>query len=218
MPEYTDEQLKEILEKQKQELRAEFEKETAGLKANRDSLLEEKRQLEEETRKQLLEKEQENIEAAKKAGEFQKALELEQAKVQREREELNAQLEQRNELILGSEKKAAVSQILSGFAKQDKLAQLTASQLVDAGFSEDGKPTLNYKNLDGEVIANSLDDWMSWAKGDADMQNHLAGSKASGTDPAAVKPSQTGQNKQDYASMTPEQKREYLDSVEVKRN
>ena len=189
MPEYTDEQLKEMLEKQKQELRAEFEKETAGLKANRDSLLEEKRQLEEETRKQLLEKEQENIEAAKKAGEFQKALELKEAKAQREREELNAQLEQRDGLILGSEKKAAVSQILSGFAKQDRYARNAASLFVDVGIGDDGKSVVtNYKNLDGEVIANSFDDWMSWAKGDADMQNHLSGSKASGTDPSKVKP------------------------------
>ena len=38
MAEYTEEQLKEMLAKQEQELTAKFEAETAGLKANKDAL------------------------------------------------------------------------------------------------------------------------------------------------------------------------------------
>lgn len=192
MAEYTEEQLKELLDKQKQELTAQFEAETAGLKANKDALLAEKKKLEEETQAKLLEKEQAAIEAAKKAGDVQKALELEQAKYERERKELSEQLNARNEMILSSKKEASVKSIVSNFAKNDKLSQLTAAQLVDYGFSDDGDIVASYKNLDGEVVANNHGDWLKWAKSDPDMQNHLAGSKGSGTDPSSVKPSTQG--------------------------
>lgn len=188
MAEITEQMLKEALKKQEQELLAKFETETAGLKANRDSLLEEKKQLEEETKRKLLEKEQEAIEAAKQAGEFQKALELEQAKAERQRAELSEQLNSRNELILSSKKDAAVKGIVSNFAKNDKLSQLTASQLVEYGFGEDGNVKASYKDLDGNVVADNHESWLEWAKKDPDMQNHLSGSKASGTDPSKVKP------------------------------
>lgn len=192
MAEYTEEQLKEALEKQKQELKAEFEAETAGLKANKDALLAEKKKLEEETQAKLLEKEQAAIDAAKKAGDVQKAFELEQAKFERERNELSEKLNARNDLILSSKKEASVKSIVSNFAKNDKLSQLTAAQLVDYGFSDDGDIVASYKNLDGEVVANNHDDWLKWAKSDPDMQNHLSGSKGSGTDYSSIKPSNQG--------------------------
>lgn len=189
MAEITEEALKEALDKQKQELQAEFEKETAGLRSNRDALLAEKKQLEEETKQQLLAKEQEAIEAAKKAGDSQKALELEQAKYDRERKEYQDKLSQRDQLILSSKKEASVKSIVSNFAKNDKLSQLTANQLVDYSFNDDGQVVASFKDLDGNVVADSHDKWLEWAKSDPDMQNHLSGSKASGTDPSSVKPS-----------------------------
>lgn len=189
MAEYTEEQLKEMLAKQEQELTAKFEAETAGLKANKDALLAEKKKLEEETQAKLLEKEQAAIDAAKKAGDVQKALELEQAKFERERSELSEKLNARDEMILSSKKQSSVQSIVSNFAKNDKLSQLTAAQLVDYGFDNDGNVVASYKNLDGEVVASNHDEWLKWAKSDPDMQNHLAGSKGSGTDPSSVKPS-----------------------------
>jgi hypothetical protein len=192
MAEYTEEQLKELLAKQEQELRAKFEAETAGLKANKDALLAEKKKLEEETQAKLLEKEQAAIEAAKKAGDVQKALELEQAKYERERAELSEKLNARNEMILSSKKQASVQSIVSNFAKNDKLSQLTASQLVDYGFDNDGNVVASYKDLDGRHVADNHEDWLKWAKSDPDMQNHLAGSKASGVDQGVVAPSSKG--------------------------
>lgn len=196
MAEYTEEQLKELLDKQKAELTAQFEAETAGLKANKDALLAEKKKLEEETQAKLLEKEQAAIDAAKKAGDVQKALELEQAKFERERSELAEKLNARNEMILKSQKQASVQSIVSNFAKNDKLSQLTASQLVDYGFNEDGNVVASYKDLDGKHVADNHEDWLKWAKSDPDMQNHLAGSKASGVDQGIVKPSSQGQRQE----------------------
>lgn len=187
--EITEETLKEALEKQKQELQAEFEKQTEGLRSNRDSLLAEKKQIEESTKAQILEKEQAAIEAAKKAGDIEKQFELERAQLERKQSEMAEQLNQRNDLILSSKKEASVKGMVSHFAKQDKLSQLTAAQLVNYIFGEDGNVFAEYKDLDGNVVADSQDKWLEWAKSNPDMSNHLGGNKASGTDPSSVKPS-----------------------------
>mgnify|MGYP005995931597 CR=1 FL=1 len=189
MAEITEAQLKEALEKQKQELQAEFEKQTEGLRSNRDSLLAEKKQIEESTKQQILEKEQAAIEAAQKAGDIEKQFELERAQLERKQAEMSEQLNQRNDLILSSKKEASVNSIVSNFAKQDKLSQLTASQLVEHGFDEGGNVITSYKDLNGNVVADNQDDWLSWAKNDPDMSNHLVGTQASGTDYSTVKPS-----------------------------
>lgn len=216
--EITEEMLKEALEKQKQELQAEFEKQTEGLRSNRDSLLAEKKQIEESTKAQILEKEQAAIDAAKKAGDIEKQFELERAQLERKQTEMTEQLNQRNDLILSSKKEASVNSIVSNFAKQDKLSQLTASQLVEHSFGEDGSVVTNYKDLSGNVVANNQDDWLAWAKTDPDMSNHLVGTKASGTDYSTIKPSSTNQQPVKYSDMTPEQKQAHLETVEVNRN
>jgi len=216
MAEITEEMLKEALEKQKQELQAEFEKQTEGLRSNRDSLLAEKKQIEETTKAQILEKEQAAIEAAKKAGDIEKQFELERAQLERKQNEMTEQLNQRNDLILSSKKEASVKGMVSHFAKQDKLSQLTAAQLVDYGFSEDGNVIASYKDLSGNVVADNHDDWLGWAKNDPDMQNHLAGSKASGTDYSTVSPSSTNQDKNDYSKMSNDDKLSYLENVQLK--
>lgn len=218
MAEITEAQLKEALEKQKQELQAEFEKQTEGLRSNRDSLLAEKKQIEESTKQQILEKEQAAIDAAKKAGDIEKQFELERAQLERKQVEMSEQLNQRNELILSSKKEASVNSIVSNFAKQDKLSQLTAAQLVDYGFGEDGNVIASYKDLSGNVIADNQDDWLKWAKTDPDMSNHLGNSQASGTDYSTIKPSSNNQQAQKYSEMTPEQKRAHLETVEVNRH
>lgn len=189
MAEITEEMLKEALEKQKQELQAEFDKQTEGLRSNRDALLNEKKQIEESAKTQILEKEQAAIDAAEKAGDIEKRFELERAQLERKQSEMTEQLNQRNDLILSSKKESSVKGMVSHFAKQDKLSQLTAAQLVDYDFSEDGNVIAKYKDLSGNVVADNHDDWLGWAKNDPDMQNHLAGSKASGTDPSSVAPS-----------------------------
>lgn len=216
MAEITEEMLKEALEKQKQELQAEFEKQTEGLRSNRDSLLAEKKQIEESTKAQILEKEQAAIEAAKKAGDIEKQFELERAQLERKQNEMTEQLNQRNDLILSSKKEASVKGMVSHFAKQDKLSQLTAAQLVDYSFSEDGNVIASYKDLSGNVVADNHDDWLGWAKNDPDMQNHLAGSKASGTDYSTVSPSSTNQDKNDYSKMSNDDKLSYLENVQLK--
>lgn len=195
MADYTEAQLKEALDKQKQELQAEFDDKIKGLKATNEALKAEKKELAKKNQEELEAKEKEAIEAAKKAGELEKAAELERAQHERKLQQQSEQLEQRNKLILSSKKEAAVSGIVKNFAKTDKLSQLTASQLVDFDFDETGQVVSRYKDLEGNVVADNQDKWLEWAKSDPDMQNHLAGSKASGPDPSKVRP--TGEKKPD---------------------
>lgn len=196
---FTEEQQKEIdakLEAQKAELMAQFEQETAGLKATNTALKAEKLEAIERAKAEALELEQKAIDEARAKGELEKALELEKAQNERKLGEYAEQLNKRNELILSSQKNGAVKEIVSLFAKQDKLSQLTASQLVEHGFDENGNVSAKYKDLDGNVVANSFSDWKTWAQKDPDMQQHLAGSKASGFDPNNLKPTKT--NKEHY--------------------
>lgn len=218
---FTEEQQKaidDLLAKQKQQLESDFEDKISGLKGTNAAMKQEKLELAEKAEAKALELEQKAIDAAKEAGKFQEALELERAQYERKQQDLSKTLEDRNNLILSSEKKAAVTSIVSNFAKQDKLSQLTASQLVEHSFGEDGNVVTSYKDLSGNVVANNQDDWLAWAKSDPDMSNHLVGTKASGTDYSTLKPSSTNQQPLKYSDMTPEQKQAHLETVEVNRN
>ena len=216
---FTEEQQKAIddmLAKQKQQLESDFEDKISGLKGTNAAMKQEKLELAEKAEAKALELEQKAIDAAKEAGKFQEALELERAQYERKQQDLAKTLEDRNNLILSSEKKAAVSGIVSNFAKNDKLSQLTASQLVDYSFNDEGNVVASFKDLDGNVVADSHDKWLDWAKSDPDMQNHLAGSKASGTDYSTVSPSSTSQDKNDYSKMSNDDKLSYLENVQLK--
>jgi hypothetical protein len=216
---FTEEQQKAIddmLAKQKQQLESDFEDKISGLKGTNAAMKQEKLELAEKAEAKALELEQKAIDAAKEAGKFQEALELERAQYERKQQDLAKTLEDRNNLILSSEKKAAVSGIVSNFAKNDKLSQLTASQLVDYSFNDEGSVVASFKDLDGNVVADSHDKWLDWAKSDPDMQNHLAGSKASGTDYSTVSPSSTSQDKNDYSKMSNDDKLSYLENVQLK--
>ena len=216
---FTEEQQKaidDILAKQKQQLESDFEDKISGLKGTNAAMKQEKLELAEKAEAKALELEQKAIDAAKEAGKFQEALELERAQYERKQQDLAKTLEDRNNLILSSEKKAAVSGIVSNFAKNDKLSQLTASQLVDYSFNDEGNVVASFKDLDGNVVADSHDKWLDWAKSDPDMQNHLAGSKASGTDYSTVSPSSNSQDKNDYSKMSNDDKLSYLENVQLK--
>jgi len=189
MSEITQQMLDEALEKQKLELTNQFEESISGLKATNSALKAEKQEAIDKAKAEALELEQKAIDEAKAKGELEKALELEKAQHERKLSEYSEKLGARDEMILSSKNSVAVKDITSKFVKQDKLSQLTASQLVSHSFNEEGQVVAQYKNLDGEVVASSFDDWLGWAQKDPDMQHHLAGSKASGVDPNSLKPS-----------------------------
>jgi hypothetical protein len=188
---FTEEQQKaidEMLEKQKLELTSSFEEQTSGLKATNAALKAEKQEAIDKAKAEAVELEQRAIDEAKAKGELEKALELEKAQHERKLSDYAEQLNSRNELILSSKTGEAVKDISSKFVKQDSLTALMAKNMVSHSFDENGNVVAEYKDTQGNTIGNNLDDWLGWAQKDPDMQNHLAGSKASGVNPNSFKP------------------------------
>ncbi len=179
MSEITQQMLDDALAKQKSDLEALFESETQGLKSTLAAMKQEKTEGIEKERLKVIEAEQAAIDAAKEKGDLQAAFELEKAKDERLLNEYKEKLTSKTDLILSGKKTNAVNDIVSKFVKQDKLSRLTASQLVDFSMGDDDLIVANYKNLDGEVVANNFDDWQAFAEKDPDMREHLAGSKSS---------------------------------------
>ena len=66
------------------------------MRSNRDSLLADKKQIEESTKQQILEKEQATIEAAQKAGDVEKQLEVQREQLERKQAEMREELNQSN--------------------------------------------------------------------------------------------------------------------------
>ena len=207
MAEYTDEQIAEIKAaaraEAEQDLSAKFAEDEARLKAHAEKVLAEKKTLEEKSKAKMLELEQKAIDEAKAKGELEKAYELEKAQTERKISELAqakegifAELSAMKEQKLNDANLIAVKDITSQFAKQDPAMELLAKSLVTHSFSEDGSISASFKNLSGEVVADSFKGWLEVAQKDPVMQQYLAGSKAQGFDSSNLKPTKT--NKEHY--------------------
>ena len=90
------------------------------------------------------------------------------------------------------------------------------SPQVSTLIGDEGNVVASFKDLDGNVVADSHDKWLEWAKSDPDMSNHLGGNKASGTDYSTVSPSSNSQDKNDYSKMSNDDKLSYLENVQLK--
>ena len=179
--------MSEITKEQFEALQAELNeaKEKADkIEANRNEILSEykdfKKSAAEKANQDRLELEQKAIDAAKEAGKFEEALKLERAQAERKHSDLLETIGKRDTLILSSKNQVAVKSITSKFVKNDKLSELTAKQLINHKFDEDGNVVAEYKDLDGNIVASDFDNWLLWAQKDPDMKQHLAGSQAAG--------------------------------------
>lgn len=194
--------MSEITKEEYEALKAELDEakdKAQKIEANRNEILSEfkdyKKTAAEKAEQERLELEQKAIDAAKEAGEFQKALELEKQQSERVIGELKSTISAKNESEIKSANKAAVSDVLSKFATNDLGMKRLASTIVEHSHDEQGNIVANYRNLSGEVIADSFDDWYKLAQKDPDMQNYLAGSKSAGVNPSDLKPSKTDAQK-----------------------
>ncbi len=185
---FTDEQqaaIDALLAKQAKDieskLRSEFDESVKGLKSTNEALKAEK--LAEKEAREAAE-----LEAAKKAEDWEKVHKLETEKLAQERDSLADQINQRDSLIVGKEKQLAVSGVLGHLVKNDAGMRLMMSNLVDTNLI-DGQVVTNYKDFDGNVVANSADDFVKWGQGNDVMRGYFKGSSASGGDASGSKSS-----------------------------
>ncbi len=159
--------------------------------------------------------EQDKIDALREKGDEAAALQMELERIKNDHDSAREALQKRNDLIVGKDREVAQSEVLSMLVSQDAGMRLLAKSLVDAQLDGD-TVTRSFKDLNGNVVASSFEDFKAWAQKDPDMQHYIAGSKASGTDYSAIKPSQNSHDKDNYSKMSSEEKLAYLDNVQLK--
>lgn len=187
MAEYTDEQIEEIKKQIRQEIESTYKSELDRALEGIEKLKQTNADMKQEKVEALKKAEQEKIDALREKGEEAEAAKLELERTQREIESVKLENETMRNENLSKELAVAHSEVLNMLHKKDPAMSVFAKSLVSANF-EDGKIKRSYKDINGNVVADSLDGFKSWAEKDSDMQAYLAGSKASGTDTNTVNP------------------------------
>jgi predicted RNase H-like nuclease (RuvC/YqgF family) len=217
---FTAEQQKAIddmLAKQKQELELSFKTELDKANEGIEKLKQTNADLKQEKVDAIKKAEQDKIDALRAEGDEKAAVELELKRFQDESEKLRDSLQQRDDLILGKDREVAQSEVLSMLRSQDAGMKLLAKSLVETQLDGDNIKR-SFKDLNGNVVADSFEGFKAWASKDQDMQHYLSGSKASGTDNSTINPSSTGHDNNDYSKMSGEERTAYLDNFQVVRN
>lgn len=177
---FTEEQqavIDAMLDKQSKKLKADFESELnekiQGLKSTNEALKAEK-QAEIEAKKQL------EIEAATKANDFEKVLQLKSEEFNSQQAVLNSKLQARDEVLLSNDKKLAVSGLASHMINNDPAVQLMLNSMTNSKLNEEGQVVREYKSFDGSVVATNESEFVDWARKNDTMRNYLKGSQAQG--------------------------------------
>lgn len=185
-------------------LESHVNEQTEGIKANRDALLEEKREA-----KRLADEAAEQVriakeEKAKKDGDYETLMSL--------REEDSKKAQERFESIMrerSNERKSSVVNELASQFENPKAAKLMLSGLVDVQFDSDGKITETYKNDDFKAIENGRDGFTDFLKKTPEYASMLKGvdSKGAGANGGDRKPAPSTKKR---STMTREEKHAYI--------
>jgi hypothetical protein len=205
----------EMLAKQKQELELSYKSQLDEALTGIEKLKQTNADMKQEKVEALKKAEQDKIDALREKGDEAAALQMELERIKNDHDSAREALQKRNDLIVGKDREVAQSEVLSMLVSQDAGMKLLANSLVDAQLDGD-TVTRSFKDLNGKVVASNFEDFKAWAQKDPDMQHYIAGSKASGTDYSAIKPSQNSHNKDNYSKMSSEEKLAYLDNVQLK--
>lgn len=168
-----DAKLKQALDAQSATMSIEFESKIKGLKDTNQALKDEKLA-------EIAAKEAAELEAAKKANDFEKILQLETEKAGKTQAELQAQLQARNDLLIGNDQKLAVSGLASHMINNDAATNLLLSNMAKSKFNDDGQIVRSYTDFNGQEVATDEVGFLNWAGGNDVMRNYLSGSKAQG--------------------------------------
>lgn len=168
-----DKQIQDALAKQAVTHEAEKELAISGLKANNQALKDEKLA-------EIAAKEAAELEAAKKANDFEKILQLETEKAGKTQADLQTQLQARNDLLIGNDQKLAVNGLASHMISNDAATNLLLSNMAKSKFNDDGQIVRSYTDFNGQEVATDEQGFLNWAGSNDVMRNYLSGSKAQG--------------------------------------
>ena len=168
-----DKQIQDALTNQASTFEAEKESAIAGLKATNQALKDEKLA-------EIAAKEAAELEAAKRAKDFEKILQLETDKAGKTQADLQTQLQARNDLLIGNDQKLAVNGLASHMISNDAATNLLLSNMAKSKFNDDGQIVRSYTDFNGQEVATDEKSFLDWASKDDTMRNYLAGSQAKG--------------------------------------
>ena len=185
----------EMLAKQKQELELSYKSQLDEALTGIEKLKQTNADMKQEKVEALKKAEQDKIDALREKGDEAAALQMELERIKNDHDSAREALQKRNDLIVGKDREVAQSEVLSMLVSQDAGMKLLAKSLVDAQLDGD-TVTRSFKDLNGNVVASSFEDFKAWAQKDPDMQHYIAGSKASGINQEDIKPAklQVNQN------------------------
>jgi hypothetical protein len=161
---------------------ADVDGQVSGLKANRDELLEEKRQAKEaadEARRLAKEESDKLAIATARSANDLKA--LEETITSQYSEKLTAAERKHqllNERIVGSERDGLVGDLANIFASPDA-GKMILKQMVDVSITDDGTAT-TFKGMDGSVITTDKAVFADWLKGQDAFKSLIKGVDSSG--------------------------------------
>lgn len=178
---FTDEQqaaIDALLAKQAKDieskLRGEFDESVKGLKSTNEALKAEK--LAEKEAREAAE-----LEAARKAEDWEKVHKLETERLNQERELLSGQVESFKSRALNDAKKLAVEKTIKHFVDASiKTQSWLRNDVVGVRLNDDGSVIEEYKDINGNVVANSLDEYLKFASSNEVLRKEIKGSQANG--------------------------------------
>ena len=162
-------------------------KETEGLKTNRDAFRSEKEaaaakaaenaQAAEAARQELVSKEQELLKAQGDMEGYRKSVEAEFAK----REAVQKQLTEKAQNALLERDKTSVMADLQSMLHPDRAyaGKVMLSNALNVSYNDEGKANFTF-NHNGEVVADSIESFKSWAAENSDYKQVLRGVDSGG--------------------------------------
>lgn len=187
---------------------------TAGLKAQRDALLNEKKEAQRKAKEAEEAARLAAEEAARKSGSL---VDLEKSlneKFGAEISKRDAEISKRDAMILGSKKDAILAELSGKFISQSG-AKLMLSNLVDVGYGQDGNVSVTFKGIDGKVVTTDSGEFFKHLSSIEDFKPLIKGSAASGGG-ASGGGASGGKNvvsKETFDTFNPSQKFEYMKTV-----
>lgn len=187
-----------------------------GLTVERDKLAKNNSSLLDEKNEKARVAEQAKLEAAQKAGDVESVTAHWKEKNEQERNALQEQIYQRDEIILGG---AADNEVLSliGLFRDDAkvMAEMALRTMATADYSDDMKVIKTYRNEKGEVIGNDRETFIEYINTSPAFKGMLkAVDSGGGPREQHSKPGLGGPAIPDkpYSQMTTAEKTEYLKS------
>lgn len=173
----------ELSEEQQAAILAAHESSVKGLKANRDSLLEEKRQASEAAelaaRQAKEADEKAALAEARRTGDLAALEKTLAEQTQSKINEAMSEVDKYKSLALGGKKESIINELASSFVSPEA-AKMILSQMVEVGINENNEAVSTFKDTSGKLISTDSKVFADWIKSQDAFKPLIKGVESSG--------------------------------------